>query len=305
MNQQPTLTTDWAELHIATPPGFEDIMMALLVELASNGIETRDEITSPRSRFADELEIVAYFPAADAPLKAQLLATRLEELALLPQNDWAAAISIQPIATEDWTTSWQKHFHTRELTARIVIQPSWETYTARPDQIVIEIDPAMAFGTGEHETTQLCVQALEQQLKPGQTVIDLGTGTAILAMVAEKLGAARIVAIDNDIDAIQSAAENLTKNKCRRIELVHADAETSRQAETFDLIIGNLQTNIIKEVWPTVIPLFKPDSIGIFSGILLTHQDEITRFWQENGFHVIQTAAKNEWLLAVIKKSIK
>lgn len=302
MNTQPILNTEWAELRVLTPPFFEEMIVNILDDLVSNGIEIRDQDTVLKSGGSDDLLIIAYYPAAEVTSKQRMLLTRLAEQQEMTEVDWSERVQVELIENTDWATAWQKHFHPIELTQRFVVCPSWERYEARPEQIVIEIDPAMAFGTGEHETTRLCVQALEFYMQPGFRVLDLGTGTAILAMVTEKLDAKRILAVDNDIDAIQAAEENLPRNQCHKIELRHSEIELCPPEEAFDLVVANLQTHIIRENWSAIQTWFGMDTIGILSGILVDHHTGLTTFLAKAGFDVLEAKSMNEWLQLTVKK---
>lgn len=184
------------------------------------------------------------------------------------------AIETREVENQDWLAEWKKHWRPTE-TARFVIAPTWETLDESAEKIVIRIEPSMAFGTGTHETTQLCLQAIEENYRAGETFLDVGTGTGILAIAAAKIQAqkskVKTLGCDTDADSIKIARENAELNKCTGIEFYvgSIDAETPR----FDFVCANLTIDVIVPILPLLVE--KSKRILVLSGILQEQENEI------------------------------
>ncbi|OQY28833.1 MAG: ribosomal protein L11 methyltransferase [Candidatus Cloacimonetes bacterium 4572_55] len=302
INYQSTTDIEWAELRVTAPAESEELVSSCLSNFAANGVEIRDCQTLIKSETPDHILIVGYFPKQDSPQKQKQLQAALSDQEGTSHIDWTDRIQVHSLESEDWSTAWQRHFYPIDLTDRITVCPSWERTLPDGDRIVIEIDPGMAFGTGEHETTRLCAQAIERYLRPGDSVLDIGAGTALLSIIAERLGASSVTAIDNDPDAARSARENLIKNSTERVETLHIDLEKFDSRQHFDMVVGNLQTHIIRDNWRSISSFFSDRSVGIFSGILIEHESQLVPLIQQQGFQVIESSRLNEWLLIVVKK---
>ncbi|PMQ02444.1 MAG: 50S ribosomal protein L11 methyltransferase [Dictyoglomus sp. NZ13-RE01] len=198
---------------------------------------------------------------------------------------------------EDWANSWKKYYKPVEI-GNIVITPTWENYE-KEGKIVVEIDPGMAFGTGTHETTLMCIKALQDYLKPGMSVIDIGTGTGILAIVSKKLGADRVLAIDIDDIAVDIAKKNSALNKTP-IEVIKGNLIEGIE-ERFDLVIANLTAELITKLIEKLHKILKENSICIFSGIIESRLKEVVDKLKENNINVIEIKEKNNWFLVVAK----
>ncbi len=291
--------TSWAELHIAVPDDLEEIVANLVFEAGSHGLEVRDQQTFVKSTSSGK-QVIGFFPQSEIAARQKAVESSLKSNPMTAHLDWSVIINL--LQTEDWSTSWQARFKPIYPTENIVIYPSWEKVEPNPGQIAIEIDPKMAFGTGEHETTFLCVQAVEKLLKPDDKVLDIGTGSAVLAIIAEKLGAHSILAFDHDIDAIDAAQENLVINQAKKTTLVHAGLDTVRVNPPYDLVIGNLQSFIIKDYWASIDPWLTVDNIGIFSGILADEAEEMRRFFESHNLTVLDLKILNDWALFVVRR---
>lgn len=216
-------------------------------------------------------------------------------------------IKISAMADQDWNQVWRENFRLLRLTNRIVVKPPWEKYRGLKGEIVVTINPKMAFGTGHHESTQLIIELLEKYIDPESSVFDVGTGSGILAIIAEKLGAEKIIAIDKDTNAIKNAHESLVLNKCKKIRLFPAIPEYL-DYEEFDLVLANINRNELLK-YAALFPLFmKINAKIILSGILLMDENIIIKTFLNNGFKLISKTAKKDWLSVVfelIKKEQK
>lgn len=200
---------------------------------------------------------------------------------------------------EDWEREWRRGLQPRQVTDRIVVKPSWTEWDARPGQIVIDIDPQMAFGTGEHATTRSCLRLLDGEVEPGDRVLDVGSGSAILSIAAAMLGAKEVVALEYDDDANVNARENIDRNGVGdRVHLIEAlaDDELLRELGRFDLVVANILSSVIRPLLPAFRRAFGDDGGKlIVSGILQTEHEDVVRDAEAAGFRVERVELEEEW----------
>ena len=200
---------------------------------------------------------------------------------------------------EDWMESWKSHFRILRIGTRLVIKPTWLEldFTASPDDIVIEIDPGVAFGTGYHPTTDTCLQAMEQHIAPGMTVLDLGTGSGILTIAAIKLGAGLVTALDIDSQAVTAARRNFRRlgiNKQVRLGQGSVPHPTA-PAGDFDLAVANISARGVADRCPFIFTALKPGALFIASGLLNTQKEEVAAVAEPLGFSLISEWPQEEW----------
>ena len=200
---------------------------------------------------------------------------------------------------EDWMESWKSHFRILRIGKRLVIKPTWLEldFTASPDDIVIEIDPGIAFGTGYHPTTDTCLQAMEQHIAPGMTVLDLGTGSGILTIAAIKLGAGLVTALDIDSQAVTAARRNFRRlgiNKQVRLGQGSVPHPTA-PAGDFDLAVANISARGVADRCPFILTALKPGALFIASGLLNTQKEEVAAGVEPLGFSLISEWPQEEW----------
>ena len=200
---------------------------------------------------------------------------------------------------EDWMESWKSHFRILRIGKRLVIKPTWLEldFTASPDDIVIEIDPGVAFGTGYHPTTDTCLQAMEQHIAPGMTVLDLGTGSGILTIAAIKLGAGLVTALDIDSQAVTAARRNFRRlgiNKQIRLGQGSVPHPTA-PAGDFDLAVANISARGVADRCPFILTALKPGALFIASGLLNTQKEEVAAVVEPLGFSLISEWPQEEW----------
>jgi len=204
------------------------------------------------------------------------------------------------IDEQDWSESWKEFFHPLKITKKIVIKPSWQDYNANFDDIVIEIDPGMAFGTGTHPTTALCISMIEKYMKKGNKFLDIGTGSGILMITAAKLGAQKVCGIDNDEVAIDIAEKNLLLNgiKNKNFKVITGNL-TDKVDEKFDFVAANILTETIMLLLDSVKSVLKNKSVFICSGIIGKNKDKVAEKMVASGFEVIEIRKKEEWVSLV------
>ncbi len=200
------------------------------------------------------------------------------------------------IKEEDWANSWKQYYKPTRVGNNIVIKPSWERYHPDDDEIIIEIDPGAAFGTGTHETTIMSMELIEKYVSPGKTAVDVGCGTGILAITAAKLGCREVVGIDKDDLAVKVARKNVSINGVQdRVTIKHGDL-LDGISSSWDMIIANIVADVIIDMMPQVKPLTNPGGILIVSGIIKDRQQEAVKAVQQAGFNISDIYIKGEWV---------
>jgi ribosomal protein L11 methyltransferase len=203
-------------------------------------------------------------------------------------------ITIRFVAEEDWAHAWKQYFKPQRIGQRLVIKPSWEAYAPEPADLVIEMDPGMAFGTGLHATTRLCLQGLEARVTPGVRVADVGTGSGILAVAAILLGAEHVAATDNDPLAVRIARENAQRNGLSA--RITVDEASLPPPGTFGLITANILADIILAMADELVAALAPGGVLIASGIIDTRADAVHRGLEAAGLTWETTETEGEWV---------
>ena len=242
----------------------------------------------------DRQILTAYFQRdAGSALSVQEIENYFKSVQIYFDNPELEIIGIDHIQAEDWLAGWKKTFVPIHIAANIVVRPTWETYQIQPGEIEIIIDPKMAFGTGHHETTAQCLEALKTIGVQGYTLLDYGCGTGILSIAAGKLGAAKVIAVDNDEEAIICAAENFKLNK---IEAELIKAERFVADPPCDIIAANLTVGQIMGLERELNMSLKPDGKIIFSGIPIEDRDKFADFMAAEKYKTISQIMGSEWV---------
>ncbi len=209
-------------------------------------------------------------------------------------------INSNEIYEEDWANNWKKYYHTFKINDRIVVKPEWENYDEQKSEILINIDPGMAFGTGTHETTKLCIELLDKYVKENHFVYDVGTGSGILSILCSKLGAREVVAIDLDKVSISAAKQNVALNNLHNVKVLEGNL-LDKKTEKCDVIVANIIAEIIVDLIPDAVEVMKNDGIFIISGIIESKEDLINEKILENNLEIIERVSDNGWIAFAIK----
>jgi ribosomal protein L11 methyltransferase len=212
-------------------------------------------------------------------------------------------ISVRRIQEQDWNAQWESAIEPIRVTDRLVIAPSWKPVAAGPQDIVLTIDPKMSFGTGYHETTRLTLRLIDKFCGRGSRVLDVGTGTGVLAIAAVKLGAAHAIGIDNDAWAYDNASENVRANGVEgivEIRLGGLDVVTERD---FDIIAANIQKNVIEGMLGDLELMMNSTGRLLLSGLLSTDRDAIHLSLRTAGLRVLEETAENEWIAVAVERT--
>jgi len=205
---------------------------------------------------------------------------------------------------EDWRDSWKRYFRPQRIGKRLLVKPSWATYEVAAGDTVIEIDPGMAFGTGQHPTTAMCLRALEERLRPGDAVLDLGAGSGILAIAAARLGAKRVLALDIDPQAVKAARENAAANGVQGVvEVREGTLPEGAPGERCDMVVANISGLTIERLAPAFAESLREGGTLIVSGFLEDSVDGLSRALEAAGFRVERVDAEGVWRAIVARAS--
>jgi ribosomal protein L11 methyltransferase len=217
-------------------------------------------------------------------------------------TDIITRVEYTRIDEQDWAEAWKAYFWPEKITDSIVVKPSWREYTARPNDIILEIDPGMAFGTGTHPTTALCIQMIQDHLTPGDAFLDVGTGSGILMIAADKLGAKTVCGVDNDEVAVSVAEQNLLTNHIHHFNLLTGNL-VETVSRTFDVVTANILAEVILDLLTHVAAVLEDNGVFICSGIIMAKKDAVLTGLKKKGFKVIQVLEKDGWVAVAARKS--
>ena len=312
----------WAEIEIRCAPASVDAVSALLTTVGCGGTAIRDDegarrdapdLTSPPHSLTPSLphslsssRVLGYLPVDDR-LEGSLTELR-QRLAEMPALGLEVedGLTLRTVQDQDWETAWKQFFKPLRVGRRLVVKPSWEEYAPRPNDLVLELDPGMAFGTGAHPTTQLCLEALEDVVQPGERVLDFGTGSGILAVAAARLGAAEVVGLDIDPVAAAAADLNVTGNGLRdRVRIQGGDLEALPADATFDGIVANILAGVILDYAEGLAARCRPGGWLVTSGIIDHRADAVAEGLRECGFVDIETRRRGEWVVLLARRGAR
>ena len=307
----------WCEISIQTTHEATELIAEIFNDLGATGVVIEDPelvndyITSGKWDYTDipiatETEVVtekAYL-AVDGELEGKLQTFRQEVKALEGRGVSIAPgiITTSELADEDWSDTWKQYFHTEKPGDRIVIKPSWEQYEPKDNEIVVELDPGAAFGTGTHATTSMCICELEKLVKPGMKVFDVGTGSGILSIIAAKLGAKDIQAVDYDDSVLKIVQENLEENHVEDlISVAQSDLMQNVHGKA-NLVIANIVADIIIRLFDQLDDHLEEDGTLLTSGIIEDRIDDVINAATAHGYGVVKRMENKGWACITFKK---
>ena len=304
----------WAEISIHTTQEATEAVAAVFHELGAGGVVIEDpELIQSYRRsgnwtdciFPDEpaldfVTVTAYLSAdSSLPEKLRLLSRRIDELAGHSLDKGRGTIHWREVREEEWANSWKQYFHTSRIGDRFVVKPSWEEYTAQPGDIVIELDPGMAFGTGTHGTTILCLECLEGLVKTGMTVFDIGAGSGILSIAAAKMGASSVKAVEYDAMAMETACRNVAANGVESVVAVSRGSLMDTLDGKADVIVANLIADLIIQMAPAVQEHLKEGGCLVASGIIKDRLSDVAAVLAKEGLFINKIEEAGEWAALV------
>jgi len=280
-----------------------DLISDVFYDLGLQGVVVESPNMSPEEGWgADALPlpetdaVSGYFPGnADGAQKISALEEGLRVLGR--RTGITTRLLFQELDEEDWAESWKAYFRPEKISDKIVVKPTWRDYIPESsDEIILEIDPGMAFGTGTHPTTILCIQLLEAWLVPGMRFLDVGTGSGILMIAAGKLGAGSMVGVDKDGVAVDVARENLSKNGFGSGSAeIHAGDLLAGVSRTFDVVVANILSEVILLLVEDIPKVLSAGGIFICSGIISENRCKVADKMAGIGFEVLEVREKEGW----------
>jgi ribosomal protein L11 methyltransferase len=322
----------WLEISVETEAAAVETVSAILHEYGDGGVAIEQhavpdgEDGSYHYDSARPLTVTTYVPAtADGKQRCRALAAALGHLTVFNLAQIGPPRT-REVAEEDWATAWKEFYHPMRFGHRLVVKPSWRVFQAGPDDLVIELDPGMAFGTGLHQTTAMCLALLEDYVRPGATMLDQGTGSAILAIAAARLGARHVIAVDSSEVAVAAARENVARNGLSSvIHVLHgervpgpgeqdaalqttpheagAGAPASSQPAAYDLIAANIIANVIIALAAPFVAALRPGGVLLASGIIRDREDDVRAALGAAGLAVERREARDEWITLVARRT--
>jgi ribosomal protein L11 methyltransferase len=280
-----------------------DLIAGVFFDFELQGVVVEDPGIEPAEEWAEDAvarpaahAVIGYLPV-DEHLDGRR--RRLEEEVGRLGNHIGLVyrISYRQVDEQNWAESWKAFFWPQKIGERIVVKPSWREYSPGPGEIVLELDPGMAFGTGTHPTTALCVQLIERHLKPGDAFLDIGTGSGILLLAAAKLGAGRLCGGDRDGTAVHVAADNLRRNGFDKWSACLVQGSLAEPfKERFDVVAANILTLVIIDLLDDIPRVLKKNGLLICSGIIDQNKDLVAGKMKGMGFELVEIRQKEGWV---------
>ncbi len=303
----------WTEVKIKTEPKYEDIVSSILYDIGVAGLAIEDprdiieKAKDPSWDYIEPDELLEKYDTDEIIIKAYFSDEENLELILddiknyivtLPKAENGepyGEIELDEVFEQDWANNWKQFYKVTRLGENIVIKPSWEDYEPEEKDIVIKLDPGMAFGTGTHETTSLCVEQIEKNADKDSTLLDVGCGSGILSIVAAKLGLKDIVGVDIDELAVKVSRENAEINGVSDLIDFRKGDLLNVVDEKYDFVVANILAEIIVILNKDIRKCLKDDGLFIASGIILDKIDKVKESLDESGLEVIDVITKGEW----------
>ena len=247
--------------------------------------------------------VSAYFPLnIYAEKRKKVILERFEEV-FSDREDIVYTIDFYEYDEEDYQNSWKKYLFTEKVSERFVVKPTWREYEPKDDELIIELDPGRAFGTGSHPTTSLCLKLMEENIKEGDSVLDVGTGSGILMIAADRLGASEVYGTDIDELAVESAKENLELNGISedRAKVYLGNLVSVVNGKKFDVVVANILADVLLILLNDISKVVKKDGLVIFSGIIDEKCELLKREVEALGMEILEVKADKEWRAMLIK----
>lgn len=299
---------DWKEISVLTEGVCVEALAGIFQNMGSGGVVIEDpqaarkyinqegwnpETVSPDFLRHEFVVVKAYFPA-DKDILAEIQAY----IARIEKNfQTECRLFIDEVRNEDWEENWKKYYHAFKVGGRLVVKPSWEEYQAQPGEVVINIDPGMAFGTGIHASTRFCLRFIDQYVRGGETVIDAGCGSGILSIGAAKLGATSVFAMDIDDLAARIARENVQLNGLEEsIQVEAGDIIEAMQGRKADMILANITAEVVVELIPEAARVLAPGGYLFGSGIVDSRWPGVKQALERYGFVIAEVIQDVDWI---------
>ena len=302
---------DWLKIEFSAPMEMIDALNNFVTEIGAQGAfqETLEPLSPNGPPATPSGEVLKAFLPFDVRLKKRLAALQLyiDSMAEIFPELEKPGFRTEIIRDPDWGEAWKKYFKPLRVSRNIIIKPTWERFSSAGRDIVIEIDPGMAFGTGQHPSTRMCLEAIDELLLTERPlgpwrVLDVGTGTGILGIACAKLGAGRVLCMDNDEQATEIARENVRINRVEDRVTV-SGRDIAELTEPFHLIVANLTAKILIELYPHLVRLVSPGGYLVISGIIEQNKPDIEARFLSDSFPIHHLLNEKEWVCYLLKKA--
>jgi ribosomal protein L11 methyltransferase len=310
----------WSEISIHTTNDAVEPISNILHEAGASGVVIEDPFELVKEREDQFGEIYQLnpqdYPAEGVIVKAYLpvnsflgetvdeIKEAVNNLILFNIDIGKNSVSVSEVNEEEWATAWKKYYHPVKISERFTVVPTWEEYTpVSSDELIIELDPGMAFGTGTHPTTVMSIQGLERIVKKDDVIIDVGTGSGVLSIAATMLGAKKVTALDLDEVAVQSAKINIKLNKVHPVVNVFQNNLLEGIQEKADVIVANILAEVIVRFTDAAAQCLKPGGYFITAGIIQQKKEEVKESIEAAGFQIEETVQMEDWVSFIAKLS--
>ncbi|WP_163101893.1 50S ribosomal protein L11 methyltransferase [Peribacillus alkalitolerans] len=309
----------WSEIAIHTTNEAVEPISNILHEAGASGVVIEDPAELVKERQDQFGEIYQLnpndYPTEGVIVKAYLPVTSflgetveeikeaINNLIIYDIDLGLNSVTISEVNEEEWATAWKKYYHPVKISEKFTIVPTWEEYEpVHSDELIIELDPGMAFGTGTHPTTVMCIQALEKTVNAGDTVVDVGTGSGVLSIAAALLKSKSVTALDLDEVAVKSAKLNVKLNKVQDVVSVSQGNLLDGVKEKVDVVVANILAEVIVRFTDDAANILKPEGYFITSGIIQQKKQDVKDALLASGFEIVETLAMEDWIAFIAKK---
>ena len=313
---------NWLEVSVNTHSESVEVVSSILIELGSKGVSIEDpqdyyQLTDEQLEWlkvqqkdlyeTDTVIVKGYFqPSQWSKDSDVLLHEKLEEIKVYGLQTGPLSVQVKEVGEEDWANAWKQYYFPVRVTRFLTVVPSWIDYEKeQDDELLIELDPGLAFGTGTHPTTQLSLTALEQTIRGNESVLDVGTGSGVLSIASKLLGASKVTAFDIDEMATRVAKENIALNPTiGEIEVFENNLLVGVDQKS-DLIVANILAEILLQMPQDAYRNLNDDGSLILSGIIESKADEVKEAYEKAGFTLVERMTMREWNCFIMKKDVE
>ncbi|ADL07673.1 50S ribosomal protein L11 methyltransferase [Thermosediminibacter oceani] len=308
----------WIEIKVKTSTEAIEAVANILYEAGAAGVVIEDPkdllnrdkdaweyVEIPEDIDFEQAMVTGYLPESEGLNDIlRVIERRIAELPRFGLDVGSGKVEVSSVDESDWANAWKAYYKTIHIGKRLVIRPSWIHYEPEKGEVVVELDPGMAFGTGTHETTAMCLELLEKYIEGGETVIDVGCGSGILSIAAAKLGAGKVLAIDKDEVAVKVARENIKRNDTTQaVEVIKGEGLDCVDAKA-DIIVANIIADVIIDLAGVAASKLKQEGLFISSGIIKSRKESVCQALDRAGLVVIEEAEKGDWVALVSRKTL-
>lgn len=300
---------NWKKVSITTTENDSDLAASVLLDAGAAGVELsggsvpealNDEYALPEAA-TEQVVVSAYFGEDGFDTLLEGIKTRLGQV-FSDAEAGVPGVALETVADTDWNENFKRNFRAFRAAGRFVVKPSWEDYPANAEDIVLEIDPGMAFGTGDHESTRMCLELLQRFMPPGADVMDVGTGSGILGIAAMKLGASSVLAMDYDPVSVTVAKQNAANNGVI-MDVRQSDLLQNADVRPYNIIMANIVADILIRLNRDICRYLNENGVYILGGIIEERLDDVKASLMESGFDIIDILSLSDWRAIAARKS--